>query len=68
MTFDAEAGDKLYIQGTGQPRAELYFAGDDLFFLRVVDGTVFFRTDGTGRARSLSLTQGGKTVPAQLVQ
>jgi serine-type D-Ala-D-Ala carboxypeptidase/endopeptidase len=61
-------GDKLYIQGTGQPRAELYFAGDDLFFLRVVDGTVYFQTDGSGRAQSLSLTQDGKSVPAQLVR
>jgi D-alanyl-D-alanine-carboxypeptidase/D-alanyl-D-alanine-endopeptidase len=61
-------GNKLYIQGTGQPRAELYSSGDDQFFLRVVDGTVIFQTDGSGRARSLSLTQDGKTVPAQLVQ
>ena len=61
-------GNKLFIQGTGQPRAELYFAGDDLFFLRVVDGTVLFQTDGSGRAHGLSLTQAGKTVPAQLVQ
>ncbi len=61
-------GNKLYVQGTGQPRAELYFAGDDLFFLRVANGTVIFQTDDSGRARSLSLTQDGKTVPAQLVQ
>jgi CubicO group peptidase (beta-lactamase class C family) len=61
-------GNKLYIQGTGQPRAELYSSGDDQFFLRVVNGTVIFQTDGSGRARSLSLTQDGKTVPAQLVQ
>jgi D-alanyl-D-alanine-carboxypeptidase/D-alanyl-D-alanine-endopeptidase len=61
-------GNKLYIQGTGQPRAELYSSGDDQFFLRVVNGTVIFQTDGSGRAHSLSLTQDGKTVPAQLVQ
>ncbi len=60
--------NSLYIQGTGQPRAELYFSGDDQFFLRVVDGTVIFQTDGAGRAHSLSLSQDGKTVPAQLVQ
>jgi CubicO group peptidase (beta-lactamase class C family) len=65
VTRDANS---LYIQGTGQPRAELYFAGDDQFFLRVVDGTVIFETDGSGRARSLTLSQDGKTVPAQLVQ
>jgi len=61
-------GNKLYVQGTGQPRAELFFMGDDQFFLRVVNGTVTFQTDGSGRARSLSLTQNGKTVPAQLTQ
>ena len=61
-------GNKLYVQGTGQPRAELYYAGDDLFFLRVVNGTIQFQTDSGGRAHSLSLTQDGKTVPAQLVQ
>ncbi len=61
-------GNHLYIQGTGQPRAELFSEGDGQFFLRVVDGEVTFQTDSSGRARSLSLTQGGKTVPAQLVQ
>lgn len=61
-------GNKLYVQGTGQPRAELFFMGDDQFFLRVVNGTIVFQTDGSGRAHSLSLTQNGKTVPAQLVQ
>jgi hypothetical protein len=61
-------GNKLYVQGTGQPRAELFFMGDDQFFLRVVNGTIIFHTDGSGRARSLSLTQDGKTVPAQLIQ
>ena len=61
-------GNKLFVQGTGQPRAELFFMGDDQFFLRVVNGTVVFQTDGSGRAHSLSLTQDGKTVPAQLMQ
>jgi CubicO group peptidase (beta-lactamase class C family) len=61
-------GNKLYVQATGQPRAELFYAGDDLFFLRVVNGTIQFQTDSGGRAHALSLTQDGKTVPAQLVQ
>jgi D-alanyl-D-alanine-carboxypeptidase/D-alanyl-D-alanine-endopeptidase len=61
-------GNRIYIQGTGQPRAELYSEGDGKFFLRVVDGAVIFQTDSGGRARSLSLSQGGKTVPALLVQ
>jgi D-alanyl-D-alanine-carboxypeptidase/D-alanyl-D-alanine-endopeptidase len=61
-------GNRLFIQGTGQPRAELYSEGDDKFFLRVIDAEVKFQTDGSGRARALSLTQDGKTVPALLVQ
>jgi len=46
----------------------LFFAGDDRFFLRVVDGEVSFQTDGSGRAQTLSLTQDGKTVAGQRVQ
>ena len=61
-------GNHLYIQGTGQPRAELFAEGDGQFFVRVVDGEVAFQTDTNGRARSLSLTQDGKTVSAQLLQ
>ncbi|MDB5394989.1 MAG: ampH [Rhodospirillales bacterium] len=65
ITSDA---NRLYIQGTGQPRAELYSEGDGKFFLRVVDGEVIFQTDSGGRARSLSLIQGGKRVTALLTQ
>ena len=61
-------GNHLYIQGFGQPRAELYAAGDDQFFLRVVDALVIFHTDGSGRATSVSLTQDGNTVTALLAQ
>ncbi len=61
-------GNRLFIQGTGQPRAELFASGDDTFFLRVVNGTVIFQTDGSGRAHSLSLAQDGKNVTAQLAR
>ena len=61
-------GNRLFIQGSGQPRAELFAKGGNQFFLRVVNGEVVFQTDSGGRAHSLSLTQDGKTVPAQLVQ
>jgi CubicO group peptidase (beta-lactamase class C family) len=61
-------GNRLFIQGMGQPRAELFAEGDGKFFLRVVDGEVIFRTDSAGRASSLELTQDGKTATAQLVQ
>jgi CubicO group peptidase (beta-lactamase class C family) len=61
-------GNRLYIQATGQPRAELFAEGDDRFFLRVVNGEVLFQTDASGRARALSLAQGGKTATALRVR
>ncbi len=61
-------GNRLFIQPTGQPRAELFAESDGKFFLRVVDGQVVFKTDSSGRAQSLELTQNGKTVTAQLIR
>jgi D-alanyl-D-alanine-carboxypeptidase/D-alanyl-D-alanine-endopeptidase len=61
-------GNRLFIQGMGQPRAELFAEGGGKFFLRAVDGEVIFETDSSGRAASLQLTQDGKTAIAQLVQ
>jgi CubicO group peptidase (beta-lactamase class C family) len=61
-------GNRLYIQGTGEPRAELFAEGDDRFFLRDINAEIKFDTDSSGRARSMAITQEGKTVPAFLVQ
>jgi CubicO group peptidase (beta-lactamase class C family) len=61
-------GNRLYIQGTGEPRAELFAEGDDRFFLRDINAEIKFDTDSSGRARSMAITQDGKTVPAFLVQ
>jgi CubicO group peptidase (beta-lactamase class C family) len=57
-------GSRLFIQGPGQPRAELFAETADKYFLRVVDGEVVFQTDGNGHTRGLQLTQDGKTVSA----
>jgi CubicO group peptidase (beta-lactamase class C family) len=54
-------GNRLYIQGTGQPRAELFAEDNEKFFLRAVNGEVTFQNDASGRARGMSLTQDGKT-------
>jgi len=61
-------GNRLYIQGTGEPRAELFAEGDDMFFLRETNAEVKFHTDSGGRARAMEITQDGKTVPAILAQ
>lgn len=61
-------GNRLYIQGTGELRAELFAEGDDRFFLRDINAEIKFETDAGGRARSMAITQDGKTVPAFLAQ
>jgi CubicO group peptidase (beta-lactamase class C family) len=61
-------GGKLFIQGTGQPRAQMFFEGDDKFFLRIADAEIVFQADSGGRARSVMMTQDGKTASGLLVQ
>lgn len=61
-------GNRLYIQGSGQPRAELFAQDPQRFFLRVVNGEVEFQKDGSGRAHALSLWQNGKTAYALRVE
>jgi CubicO group peptidase (beta-lactamase class C family) len=61
LVVTRDAG-RLYIQGTGQPRAELFSEGDGKFFLRVVPAEVTFLTDAAGRAIAASMSQGGKIV------
>jgi hypothetical protein len=67
LTVTLDRG-RLYIQGTGQDRAEMFSEADGRFFLRVVDAEIIFQTDSAGLTRSLSLMQDGKTVYALRVQ
>jgi serine-type D-Ala-D-Ala carboxypeptidase/endopeptidase len=59
-------GGRLYIQGTGEPRTELFAEGDDRFFVRDINAEIKFDTDASGRAHSMAITQDGKTTPAFL--
>ncbi len=59
-------GGRLYIQGVGEPRTELFAEGDDRFFVRDINAEIKFDTDASGRAHSMAITQDGKTTPAFL--
>ena len=61
-------GDRLYAQGTGQPRFELFAEGEAAFFLKVVDAQVTFEVDGEGRATGLVLHQGGRNLPGRRIE
>jgi CubicO group peptidase (beta-lactamase class C family) len=51
--------DKLWIQATGQPRAQIFPESQTKFFLKVVDAQVTFVKDSAGKVTHLVLHQGG---------
>jgi CubicO group peptidase (beta-lactamase class C family) len=52
-------GDRLLLQLTGQPKAEIFPESDREYFLKIVDAEITFVTDSQGRATELILHQGG---------
>ena len=52
-------GERLFMQVTGQPKAEIFPEGDRDYFLKVVDAQITFVTDAQGHATELILHQGG---------
>jgi len=60
-------GDHLFVQATGQPKAEVFPEGDRDYFYKVVDAQITFVTDSRGRATELILHQGGDH-PAKRVE
>jgi D-alanyl-D-alanine-carboxypeptidase/D-alanyl-D-alanine-endopeptidase len=53
-------GDHLFVQATGQPKFEIFPENDRDYFLKVVDASITFVTDGTSPATELILHQGGR--------
>ncbi len=52
-------GDHLFVQATGQAKAEVFPESDRDFFYKVVDAQITFVTDSQGKATELILHQGG---------
>ena len=59
------AGSHLFLQATGQPKAEIFPETDRDYFLKVVDAQVTFVLDEKGRANELILHQNGQNLPAK---
>ena len=51
--------DKLWVQPTGQRKAELFPESETKFFFKVVDAQVTFVKDAAGKVTRLVLHQGG---------
>jgi cyanophycinase len=61
-------GDHLFVQLTGQPKAEIFPEGDRDYFLRVVDAQITFETGSEGRAAGLVLHQNGRDRPFKRIE
>jgi CubicO group peptidase (beta-lactamase class C family) len=61
-------GDHLYVQATGQEKAELFPESERDYFLKVVDAQITFFTDSSGRAKELILHQNDIDQKANRVQ
>jgi CubicO group peptidase (beta-lactamase class C family) len=61
-------GTQLFMQATGQGRAEAFPESETKFFFRVVDAQIEFTIGDDGRASVLTLLQGGAAMPAKRVK
>jgi hypothetical protein len=60
-------GPQLFMQATGQGRAEAFAESETKFFFKVVDAQIEFAIGDDGRASVLTLFQGGRAMPAKRV-
>jgi CubicO group peptidase (beta-lactamase class C family) len=61
-------GTHLFMQATGQGRAEAFAESETKFFFKVVDAQIEFAIGDDGRASVLTLFQGGAAPPAKRVK
>lgn len=64
LTVTAEDGH-LFVQATGQPKAEVFAESETKYFYKVVDAQITFDTDADGRATGLTLHQNGQNMPGK---
>ena len=61
-------GEQMYVQATGQPRAEIYPTSETEFYLKVVDAQLTFERNGDGAVHRVILHQNGQDMPADRVE
>jgi CubicO group peptidase (beta-lactamase class C family) len=60
--------DKMFVQATGQSRAQIFPMSDSEFFLKVVDAQITFNRDKSGKVTGATLHQNGQDNPAKRVE
>ncbi len=61
-------GRQMFVQATGQPRAEMFPSSENEFYLKVVDARLTFNRNGESEVTSLVLHQNGQNMPADRVE
>jgi len=61
-------GSKLMAQASGQPKLELFPESPTKFFVKEASIQIEFVVDGSGKATSLVLYQGGRQLPAKRIK
>jgi hypothetical protein len=53
-------GDRIFTQATGQSKVEIYPESETKFFLKIIDASLDFVADESGKYNKVVLHQGGK--------
>src|SRR5664280_577027 len=61
-------GDRFFTQATGQEKVEVYAESETKFFLKVVEASIEFVKDDTGKFSKLILHQGGQTIEGKRIK
>jgi len=61
-------GDRLFTQATGQAKFEVFAETETKFFLKVVEASIEFVKDDTGKFSKLILNQGGRKMEAKRIK
>ncbi len=61
-------GDRIFTQATGQEKVEVYAESETKFFLKVVEASIEFVKDDTGKFSKLILRQGGQTIEGKRIK
>jgi CubicO group peptidase (beta-lactamase class C family) len=64
----AKENDQLFVQATGQERAEIFPRSETEFFLKVDDAQITFIRDESGKVNELILHKGGQDIPGKRVK
>jgi CubicO group peptidase (beta-lactamase class C family) len=60
--------NKLFVQATGQPQFEVFPKAQNEFYLKVVEASVTFNADETGKIISMTLHQNGQNMPGKKIE